>query len=536
MTAYKVLIVDDEMVIRYGLSSCVDWSQEGFELIGEASNGAVALQIIRENPVNILITDIKMPVMDGLELVRQAKVAIPSIKVIFISSYSDFEYAREAVKLGVVVDYLLKPTMEPGDLLRILNTCRDMLDKEARYERETGLFLQQEKKTKREELERRIKQLLSGQPVPPEGLPGWMLEPLSVAVWNPDEWSGHEHAEGLDRLMQIEAAHGKLSEWCGEGLAVVTGEEELVTILPDRRGGAMAEVERYHNKLRNEESCCFTVGISPSISKVETLATACRWARSALDQAFYDGRGKCYTGKIPSASVEDSTKQGEWFDLKERFSRMLAASDRDGGNRVLEEVFARWEKRRMPKAEVLRQAQSLLTLIASRHAGLQVEEMAIRLLDSLQSIRHVHTLAGLKAALSIPFRQLWDSDRSIPVVASADVGSAHAVQLAISYIQEHYRGELSLREVADHVHMSKNYFSEQFKRLTGLNFIDYVIRLRIGHAKRLLRTTGLRIYDIGSQAGFHSSKHFLKLFKREVECTPAEYRQRALQEEHKDVT
>ncbi len=109
---YKVLIVDDEPMIRLGISSCVLWEEEGFDLAGESANGEAALQLVKEQEINILITDIKMPLMGGLELTRQVSRLFPNIKVILISSYSDFEFAREAVKLGVVVDYLLKPTME----------------------------------------------------------------------------------------------------------------------------------------------------------------------------------------------------------------------------------------------------------------------------------------------------------------------------------------------------------------------------------------------------------------------------------------
>ena len=107
-----------------------------------------------------------------------------------------------------------------------------------------------------------------------------------------------------------------------------------------------------------------------------------------------------------------------------------------------------------------------------------------------------------------------------------DSYNVHSIQRALDFIREHYLKEISLQDAADYVNMSKNYFSEQFKRHTGMNFIDYLIHLRIQHAKRLLRTTSLRVYEVGLRSGFNSSKHFLKLFKRKVRCTPAEYRLR----------
>lgn len=530
MAAYKVLIVDDEMVSRTSISSCLNWAQEGFEVAGEASSGEDALQLMREKTVDILITVIEMPVMDGLELVQQAKILHPAIRVILISSCSDFKYARDAVKLGVVMDYLLKSAVEPGDLARVFIACKDHLDKEMRAKREAQLHIQQEKIVQSKEQEHLVKRLLLGRYVPPEPLPGWMLEPLTVAVWNLDEDDGHMHAGGFDKLMQIEGAYERFSCWCEEGVAVVTGEDELVTVFPDRRGCAQAEIERYHHLLQLVEHHTFTVGISPAVSHYEALGTAGKWARMALERGFYDGRGKCYTGNIPPASINGAISAKEdWTEITEHFSRLLASSDQEGGLRALEKVYNQWQSKQLPKAEVIMQAKGLFTLMASSQLNVQVGEVAERLLENLQSISKARTLGTIQARLTEQFQRLWESGFT-PVVAVADSGSAHAVQLAINYIQEHYRGELSLQEVAEYVHMSKNYFSEQFKRLTGMNFIDYVIQLRIQYAKRLLQTTGLRIYDIGLQAGFRSSKHFLKLFKRETSCTPAAYRMRVMQD------
>src|SRR5690554_2907780 len=125
---YKVMVVDDEPMIRFGLVSCIDWKMEGFELIGEAANGASALRLLNDQHLDVLITDIKMPLMDGLELSRSLKQINPNVKVIIVSSYSDFGYAQQAVRLGVVMDYILKPTMEPEDLLRIVRACKEELD------------------------------------------------------------------------------------------------------------------------------------------------------------------------------------------------------------------------------------------------------------------------------------------------------------------------------------------------------------------------------------------------------------------------
>lgn len=279
---YRVLLVDDEAMAREGLRETFRWEENGFELVGEASNGAKAMPWIEKKEIDILITDIKMPVMDGLELTRITRERSPWVQVLLLSCYSDFEYVREGLRLGAA-DYLLKPTMEPEDLAGALNKMKLYVDKEKNH-----------------------------------------------LAWQ--------------RLLQERSLPARSAE----------------------TGGRC-------------RSCC------------------------------------------PSAEVCD--------------------------------------------------------------------------LDSS----------------ALP----WD-------------GKYHAriVRQAIQYINARYTEMITLQEVANHVSISKNYFSELFKKVTGLNFIEYLIHLRMQRAKELLATTTLKIYEIAEQCGFNDVKHFSKLFKKLVRLSPAEYRER----------
>ncbi|QDY45772.1 response regulator [Planococcus glaciei] len=118
--ACKVLIVDDEMLIRQGIINYIEWEQEGFQIVGEASNGKEAMQKIAEFSPHIVITDIVMPIMDGIDLVREAKLAFPDIEIIVLSSFENFDYVRSTFQNGVA-DYILKPKLNGPELLRILN-------------------------------------------------------------------------------------------------------------------------------------------------------------------------------------------------------------------------------------------------------------------------------------------------------------------------------------------------------------------------------------------------------------------------------
>jgi two-component system response regulator YesN len=254
------------------------------------------------------------------------------------------------------------------------------------------------------------------------------------------------------------------------------------------------------------------------------LTDAYMWAGKALDQSFFEGKGKCYYGSIGSRLKSDNAENlhHAWSELRKRFSKGLADENKEDCEAALQQCFTAWEQKNN-KSEIITQARSLVTILWSRKNSLKTEEIMTALMDKIQDILHMGTYKELKDYINIEFHRIWEVDTML--ITTVDSGSAHAIQLAMSYIQENYRGELSLQVVADHVHMSRNYFSEQFKRVVGLNFIDFVIRLRIHYAMHLLRQTNIKIYDVGLHAGFNSSKHFLKLFKREVNFTPAEYRQ-----------
>ncbi|RXZ76730.1 response regulator [Paenibacillaceae bacterium] len=533
---YKVFVVDDEPMIRYGLVSCVAWEEEGLQLLGEAANGEAALSRLSVEMADILITDIKMPLMDGLELIRHVKLLHPHIQVILVSSYSDFEYAREAVKLGVVVDYLLKPTMEPEDLLAIVRTCKARLDESGMHRQQQDQQRDNAERTRLHKLKSELKAWLGKTGEPLSWMPTWMNEPLITAVWRQTKSAPAGEQPELERVLLLETAMEKCAEWIGSSLSFIAGEQEFIQIIADGAGGGFALVEQAHQRLLTDAGLGFTVGVSPVFHHIKAFPDACRWAKYACEESFFEGQGRCYRGRIQLQDQEAGDTGGlklawdpRFTQLREAFSHAYAEADQAAGKLALGAVYEVWRERQYSRSGIMSQAQSLLTIMWSRNYKLKSEQMMKEIIDKLQQIHRIDTLAELIGGIESEYERQWDVG-AVALIPD-DTSGAHLIQLALSYIQENYRTELSLQKVADHVHMSKNYFSEQFKRRTGLNYIDFVIRLRIHYARQLLVSTSLKIHDIGMQSGFNSPKHFLKLFKREVGCTPAEYRQKQAWEE-----
>ncbi|MDQ6423128.1 response regulator [Paenibacillus sp. LHD-117] len=522
---YNALIVDDEPMIRFGLASCVDWEKEGVRLAGEASNGEAALRLIKNEDIHILVTDIKMPLMDGLELIRLAKEVRPLLKVVLVSSYSDFSYAVEAVKLGVVVDYLLKPTMEPEDLIRVIRACKERLELDKASSRKEEWLRLEEAKSRRLRFEEELKAFMGGADQAFEWKPDWAIGNLALAVWKLDADDG----KSLRQLVSLEAAKNRLDEWCGNGLSFVAGDDELVTLIADYNGSALTDIALFHKRLGAEGSGLrFTVGISPVIHRLQAAALAYVWALKALENAFFEGRNRCYLGRIPASAGEGTDREEleaeDGIDrLRERFSKAYAFADQYGSEAALNDMIALWRMKRYGRSEIIAHGRSLLTMMWSHRFRMKTEEDMGMMIGKLEGLKQAPSLDHLIRTVREELSRFWKPDDS-PV--AVDAGGAHVIQLALSYIQEHYRGDISLQDVADYVHMSKNYFSEQFKQRTGMNFIDFVIRLRLHYAKHLLEHTSMKVIDVGADSGFNSPKHFLKLFKREMNCTPVEFRER----------
>jgi two-component system response regulator YesN len=532
--SYKVMIVDDEPIIRFGLSSCVNWDNEGLSLVAEASNGEAALNQIREQAIHILITDIRMPLMDGLELTRQVKELLPDVKVILVSSYSDFEFAREAVKLGVVVDYLLKPTMEPENLIHILRICKQRLDEEQLRYRKEERFEHEEYKHRMMQLEYNLKSYLSETVTDIEWKPDWLSGPIAMAIW---KYDASDENNDLPRMVWLESVKEQLNTWCEEGISLVTGKDEIVTVIADHNGEANHRIKSYHHQLAMNEGSSFTVGISPTIHSYKRMRDALSWASFALESSFFHGRGQCYMGCIPARlqdrlNDKEEKLQQEKKILRDKLAKSFASSDRDQCMETVELYVGQWNSGDYSRQDIILEARNLIMMSESHYVKHQSEEAMSSLMDKLTMVESCPTIDVLVSYIRREINRLWEPGQLL--IATDDASGAHTIQLALSYIQDNYRQEISLQEVADYAHMSKNYFSEQFKKRMGFNFIDFVIRLRIHYAKHLLETTSLRIVDIGIQSGFNSPKHFLKLFKRMSQMTPGEYRDQMAKKQGND--
>jgi len=517
---YRVAIVDDEPVIRFGIKASVDWGRENIGLAGDFANGSEAWRVIGEDPVDILITDIKMPVMDGLELTRKTLERHPRTKVILVSSYNDFEYVRQGLQLGVV-DYLLKPTLEPEGLLELVRRCLRLIEDERQHDQDRQLIRLTRRSNDRKKLESLVRKALAHgeSPEPTAGaLPEWLENGYAACTALIDGLRETEERFGsLHAAVLLEEMHDLFDKAVEDGVAFQAGSGTLAFAFartPGSGTGPAETVRRLRSLWRDRLGVAVTVGYAVGRG-TEGLRPAFQESAGSAERRFFEGSGE-YGPAEARLDAGDRAPAPAVRLLRELKAAVLAR-DAEAADGAVRAWIARWASSRPSPETVRREAFEIVTAMFLN------EQETIVLLEGFEELKRSETLAGLVKLL---LAQIKGYRAAYAAGSHTYSGNKQLIDKAVSYIARHYAGEITLQQLADHVHMSKNYFCLQFKHHTGYNFIDYLIRLRIGKAKELIGDPGLKIYEVAEKAGFNDVKYFSKLFKKTTGSSPIEYRER----------
>lgn len=515
MLKYRALIVDDEPFIRHGISAFIDQEKDGIEVEDHFGNGMDALEAIKSRPFDILITDIKMPELDGIGLMKQALEHNPLLKVILISSYNDFEYVKEGLTLGAV-DYLLKLTLKKEDLLAVLRRSIRMLEEERRRESELTFYQQEALYRKRKHVEQQIKRLIVQEqtyPASADWAPAWLEAPYAciyLMVDGAEDWietHGYLHMQLL--LEEIQETFYVRME---EGAALQVSEHSLFVLIPDQTNEAEAWLLQWKKGLETEWGISTSAGLA-SGQGAGSILKGYADSRSACKRRFFEGLGGIYRNEAP-----EGRETGDPYDPYDWTPFYEMIRNGDPGSSAVEFALDRWNSGSMSLEQVQQEALDLLTGVYQMHA--ESEPFPPERQDLLRRAETLEQLA------SFIMEQLEELAKSF-IPRLADHGNdGQLIMKALDYIAAHYTENLSLQSVADSVHLSKSYFSLYFKKLTGRNFIDYLIELRVREAKRLLAQEDSRIYDVAKAAGFNDVKYFNRVFKKVTGLTPVEYREK----------
>ncbi|WP_342549457.1 response regulator [Paenibacillus sp. FSL P2-0089] len=518
---YKVLLVDDEPIILRSLKVAIPWDELGLSIVGEAKNGEAALQQIQQTAPHIIISDIRMPVIDGITLMKEVLPRSAKLIFIFISGYGEFEYAREALRLGAF-DYLLKP-IDHDELVEMLKRARERLNRQKENE-QLMLSVQTLSLLARE---RMLAEFTLGNPRPLQHL-AWLenseLEgEYFMAVVRLDDyaaltaqWSAEE------KRLWLFAVRNILEEWSLTNGALsifpfYNGEWILLfpaSLNDDKRElgeQLIAGIKRY-SKL----NC--SVGISRSTSGIDQLSTVYPLASQALYQRFYSGQAGVFLEEETAAAGNREVQYPKELELSLlesirtlNMERMLTLFDEMS-------VFIEAQSLPQPLAERLMIEMSVVLYRQFEHLNTHNDWSIEGLFSKLNGLG---TLPDMMNVLKTTFRD-W-LEQSHKTAAREDGRSI--IEKVQRYIESNYHKDLSIEEVSEVADLSISHFCTLFKQISGYTFLEFVTHCRMENAKYILRSSNVKVYQVAPLVGYQDPRYFTQVFKKATGKTPTEYRE-----------
>lgn len=525
---YRVLLVDDEEDVREGLVVEVDWEALDLRIVGLAENGREALEMAERVEPDIVVTDISMPFMDGLELARRLRERNPLVKVVILTGYDEFDYARQAVSLSVD-EYLLKP-FSAGHLTELLTRLRAQMAAEV-AEREDVQQLRDHYYTSLPLLQADLMATLLHRQKSPEYIHGKAKQcgldlhgeryGVSVLTLHMDG-DQSEDAE----LKQFAALNIAAEVWTEHGAGhAFMHQETIVLLYVDRWGGEDGEkrqqqaLENVMRSINHYLRIPATVGSGSIVNTLAGVKHAYEDALLALDYRLVPGTDPL----IYIADVERQTAGKLRFDeLKQQtLTRCLKAGTQAELEDALEIIFREITVEH-GRSDIQLYLIEVLTNVwkAAQASGEAMEDIFGA---GFQLYADLFRLPGLSEA------QGKVHEVCLLVQHRIASGRQHVykdiVEQALSFTKEHYADpDLSIQKVCGHLHISSGYFCGIFKKEVQLTFLQYLMQIRMEAAKELLRSTEMKSFEIAGQVGFAEPNYFSFCFKKHVGVSPKEYR------------
>lgn len=511
---YDIVIVDDEPSIREGLAQLLDWESLGFTIAGAAANGKEALRLYADIRPDLMIVDIRMPGMDGMALIRELKMREADVRVLVLSGYADFEYARQAIALGVD-NYLLKPVDE-DELTEYLGVIKQSLDAAAA---KRGL----EQRTARRLRGERITAMLSGERT---GAGAWESE---LASWGLSaegyrivliEIRGQDgeaaHAQGLiaDRLAETyEKAGSAVVFRAGSQVGLLFGESRL---RDSERRKLMTALGEWSERL----GCSVFAAAGDGVAAAADIPRSYGTAKQRLQRRFfYDGADfidEETAGRLPAPSTRPIDPES-LLPLTEQLYLTVSSGNVFSVAPLVEEIGERLLSGGEGEASLKARFVQLLTRLLEK---LSVRDAAARDASAAydKKLLEINEARGYDSMLTQISGLLADLARR-----ADDGGGERQIQKMKQLIDSHYPDNLKLEKLAAAFNYNSAYLGKLFKTVTGDSFNTYLDKVRISRAKQLLQA-GFKVYEVAERVGYTNPDYFHAKFRKYEGLSPTAYR------------
>lgn len=538
----KIFLAEDEVIVRETIKRMIPWEDLGFELVGEAADGEMALPLLLRQKPDLLITDIKMPFMDGLTLAKVAKKEIPGLKVVILSGYDDFNYAKQAINIGVE-DYLLKPITKNA-LIERLTEIRSRYEHEKtqkeyyeKFHREMQAY---EKNSSRDFFEA----LVSGSMDMMEiyrrseklGL-DIVAEAYNVLIFTmncEEDFSGQREGYSEWEAESLELLEEFFSENTSAMLfrcnifsygVLIKGQKETIE---ENTRSCVSEIQRILDR-KEQKRQWFVVAGEP-VERLSQIQKSYYSASRAFSQRYLYDENILYYDEMASMEKKNVTEDDSTYLQKVDVNALNPVIlQKFLSNGLLEETenfvkdyfYAIGQEpleslvfRNYVTLNVRFSVMSFLKEIGCDTRTLEQEDTEDVLSESSKSLENAIAYAEkiISQAIALRDQNSGNKNRSI-------------LKTAVDFIDSHYMEEdMSLNKAANAANVSANHFSALFSQNMGQTFIEYLTNLRMNKAKEYLRCTSMRSSEIAGEIGYKDAHYFSYLFKKTQGMTPSDYR------------
>lgn len=533
----SVLVVDDEAIIREGIIKSIAWDQYNIKIAGEASNGREALKIALNVKPDIVIADVRMPVMDGLELSKQLKEIMPSVKLIILTGYGEFEYAKKAIEVKVS-DFILKP-IGAEELVEIVLRLKQEILLEKKLAEDIAsheMLLQENIPIIQGRLINKLisasytisekEEILNSAQLLDMDLSGPRFQVFIIAI---DDYFFRVGSQPpgkkeiiFDAILNI--ARETLSEYtkgfiCRNEMGLFVG----LFSTKSYHFNVVKMCKKIQRLISEHLKLSISIGIG---NECKDLFCVCESYKEALDAL----RNRIYRGKNVVIHINDIAKDSRsdtiiglqnCIEEEKELLVYIKLIDVEKINDLLNRLFDRLISIQADYNSIKNITLNFI-LVAFKgvdEMGINIEECMEIQFDPFKEIERYETIEDLKAWVKNVIEKLMDI-----IDSEKNEKYKSIVKFGLDYIIKHFDEPLTLTVIANAVHVTPNYFSRIFREETGERFLEWLNKYRIEKAKELLSDISMKTYEVAEKVGFNDYKHFSYNFKKYAGCNPSEYK------------
>lgn len=530
----KLMLVDDEPLIIKGLRKIVNWEKCGFEVVAEAYNGEEAVALAEKHIPHVIVTDVKMPGMDGLELVKTLNTTIPDIKFVILSGYDEFSYVQTAIKHGCL-DYILKP-VNCNEFEEILLKLRKRIDEETKKEKESE-FMKEKLVLSIPALREKILNDIAAGNIKGEAEINENLNlidiklqkdfiAMTVELDNTGSVPGNIYAE--EKKIVGQTAFGIINRILSDkgcGYVFNRHRDKFVVLITGTENGvnnkfayeAACDIKKTINKVLDRT---VTIGIGSHYREHDKISQSYKEAEVALKYKLFMGNDKII--RFDDIQHGEKISFSYPFNIERGLFHSVQMGDITEIEKLINLLFGNIDQYKLISPHYIYKVCLEMLLMTSRminEMGGDMGEIFAADIFSMEEIMKNETIGALRQWFKDIYRQV------VNYVNEFKRSNAKKIIYEVRrYINENYSSEIALSELAGRFFINPSYLSQLFKSETGQNLSDYITYVRLLNAKKLLLNKDLKIYEVSIMTGYPDAKYFSQVFKKFTGMLPKEYR------------